>query len=222
MKPSMKEFTKTHVNTMSYSMHGIKANARIRVEQNVNLVLKNLKLKIFGQPCDEKLLATNKRFKHYKANEDRIILEYGSLFRKNYGETGNKKYYQILIPKQLVVEVLRSLHGEFGKHPRITKTISAYRQEYYYPNMAKLIRQWILSCEQCFRETRNDDNLTRPALQNPNDHITAPEDAMQNDLVPELPPSGGYQKIVTAMDVFSRFFLPTLHPTKMQKQQQKS
>ena len=28
---------------------------------------------------------------------------------------------------------------------------------------------------------------------------------MQIDLVPELPPSGGYENIVTAMDVFSRY-----------------
>ena len=50
MKPSKKEFTKTDGNTTSYSTHGIKANARIRVEQNVDLILKNLKLKILGQP----------------------------------------------------------------------------------------------------------------------------------------------------------------------------
>ena len=47
--------------------------------------------------------------------------------------------------------------------------------------------------------------LTRPPLQNPNEYITAPEDAMQIDLVPGLPPSGGYENIVTAMDVFSRY-----------------
>ena len=29
---------------------------------------------------------------------------------------------------------------------------------------------------------------------------------MQIDLVPELPPSGGYKNIVTAMDMFSRYF----------------
>ena len=48
-------------------------------------------------------------------------------------------------------------------------------------------------------------------MQNPNEHITAPEDAMQIDLVPELPPSGGREIIVTAMDVFSRllFAYPT-------------
>ena len=61
-----------------------------------------------------------------------------------------------------------------------------------------------MSCEQCIRKPRIDRSLTRPPLQNPNQPITAPEVAMQIDLVPELPPSGGYEKIVTAMDVFSR------------------
>ena len=62
-----------------------------------------------------------------------------------------------------------------------------------------------MSCEQCIRESRIHRNLTRPPLQNPNEHITAPEDAMQIDLVPELPPSGGFENIVTATDVFSRY-----------------
>ena len=62
-----------------------------------------------------------------------------------------------------------------------------------------------MSCEQCIRESRIDRSLTRPPLQNPNEHITAPEDAMQIDLVTELPPSGGDENIVTAMDVLSRY-----------------
>ena len=48
-------------------------------------------------------------------------------------------------------------------------------------------------------------------MQNPNEYITAPEDAMQIDFVPGLPPSGGYENIVTAMDVSfcSLFAYPT-------------
>ena len=42
MKPSLKELSKIDGNTTSYAIHGIKANARIRVEQDVDLVLKNL------------------------------------------------------------------------------------------------------------------------------------------------------------------------------------
>ena len=205
MKPNITEFTKIGGNTTSYSINGIKASARIRVEPDADLVLKNLKLKILGQPHDDVLLTMDRRYKHYKANEDRIILKDGLLSRKYYGETGSVKYYQILIQKQLVNEVLRNLHGKFGKHPGITKTIIAYRENYYYPNMAQLISEWILSCEQCLRESRINPQLTRPPLQNPNEHITAPEDAMQIDLVPALPPSGGYENIVTAIDVFSRF-----------------
>ena len=99
MKPSIKEFTMNDGNTTSYSINGIKASARIRVEQDADLVLKNLKLKIFGQPHDDVLLTTDRRFKHYKANEDRIILKDGLLFRRYYEQTGSVKYYQNLIPK---------------------------------------------------------------------------------------------------------------------------
>ena len=80
------------------SMNGIKANARRRVEQDVNLVLKNMKLKIPSQPHDEVLVVTNSRYKKYKANEDRIILKDGLLFRNYFGETGSIKHYQIFDP----------------------------------------------------------------------------------------------------------------------------
>ena len=214
LKTSVKAFTKIDGNTTSYSMNGIKANARIRAEQNVDFVLKNMKLKILGQPYDEILTMTDSRYKNYKANEDRIILKDGLLSRKYFGETGSVKYYQILIPKQLVKEVLRRLHGEFGKHPGIFKTIIAYREKYYLPKMAQLIREWVMSCEQCIRESHIDRSLTLLPLHNPNEHITGPENAMQIDLVPELPPSGGYENIVTAMDVFSRYLFS--YPTANQ------
>ena len=61
LKPSIKEFTKIDGNTTSYSINGIKASARIRVEQDADLVLKNLKLKTLGQPHDDVLLATDRR-----------------------------------------------------------------------------------------------------------------------------------------------------------------
>ena len=214
LRTSVKEFTKIDGNTTSYSINGIKANARIRVEQDFGLLLRNMKLKILGQPYDEVLIMTDSRNKNCKADEDRIILNDGLLFRKSFGETGSVKYYQILIPKQLVKKIFHSPHGEFGKHPGIYKTITTYREKYYFPKMAQLIREWVMSCEQCIRESRIDRSLTRPPLQNPNEHITAPEDAMQIDLVPEVPPSGGCENIVTFMDVFSRYLFA--YPTSNQ------
>ena len=77
--------------------------------------------------------------------------------------------------------------------------------------MAQLIREWVMSCEQSIKESRIDRSVTRSPLQNPNEHNTAPEDAMQIDFVPELPPFGGYENIVTALDVLFRslFAYPT-------------
>ena len=46
------------------------------------------------------------------------------------------------------------------------------------------------------------------------ERIFAPEEAMQSDLVPELHPSIGYENIVTAKDVFSRFLFT--YPTSNQ------
>ena len=129
------------------------------------------------------------------------------MFRKNFGETGKVKYYKILFLKQLLNEIHHSLHGEFGNHTGNAKTIIAYNEKSFFPKMAQLIRDWVISCEQCIRESRIDRSLTRLPLQNPNELITAPEDAMQIDLVQELTPSGDYENNVTAMDVFPRYLL---------------
>ena len=53
-------------------MKGYKTNARVRREYDVVQVLNNLKLKIHGQPHDEEHVTTVPRFKHCKANEDRM------------------------------------------------------------------------------------------------------------------------------------------------------
>ena len=83
-------------------MNGIKANARIRVKQDSNLVLKNLKLKILTQSYDEVLLTTDRKNKQNRANEYRFFLKDGLLLRNFYGKTGSVEFYQVLIPKQLV------------------------------------------------------------------------------------------------------------------------
>ena len=204
MKPSVKEFTKIDGNTTSYSIHGIKANARIRVEQDADLELKNLKLKILGQPHDDVLLTTSRPFKHYKANEHCIILKDRLLFRRYYGETSSVKYYQILILKQLVDEVLRSLHGEFGKNPGFTKTLIAYRGKYYYPKMAQLIREWLGHVSNALKNRGLSSDSPAFPCKTRMKNITAPEDAMQIVFVPVLHPSGGFENLVTAMDVFFR------------------
>ena len=85
-KTSIKVFTKIDAKITSDSINGIKGKARIRVEQDLDLVLRNLRPKVLGQPQDEVLSTTDNRFMTYKANEDRMILENGIPFRKDYGK----------------------------------------------------------------------------------------------------------------------------------------
>ena len=71
-----------------------------------------------------------------------------------------------------------------------------------------------MSFAQCIIESQIDRSLTRPPLQNLNEHIIPPEDEMQIDLSPELSPSSGYENNVTTMDLFCRFLFA--NPTSNQ------
>ena len=93
LRISVKEFTRIDGNTALYSMNGIKANAQIRVKNDVDLVLKHFNLMILGQPLDEVLITKEPRHKHYNSNEDRIILKDSLPFGKYFGDTESIKYY---------------------------------------------------------------------------------------------------------------------------------
>ena len=103
-------------------------------------------------------------------------------------------------------EFLFALHGQKEFHPGITKMIQEARQKYYYPCLAKYIKQWVLNCQDCIRNKRINNTQLRPELLNCPEFDLGPEDCLQMDVVPNLPPSGGYTNIITAMDVFSRYF----------------
>ena len=76
-----------------------------------------------------------------------------------------------------------------------------------------------MACERCIMESRINNIFTRPPQQNPREHITGPEDAMQFDLVPEqLPPSAGYQTLLQPLTCFAEYFLTTLQTTKILNQ----
>ena len=71
--------------------------------------------------------------------------------------------------------------------------------------MAKHVKKWVEGCEQCARDKRVPNATTTPELLNLPEWDRGPEDAMQIDLLPNLPPSGGYENVLTAIDVFSRY-----------------
>ena len=143
--------------------------------------------------------------KNLRATFHRLSIQNDIITRQYYDETGNIKYNQILLPKHLVNELLESLHGKANRHPGIAKMLQEIRCKYYYPGIAKLVRKRVNGCETCIKDKRISNELITPELLNLPEWTLGPEDAMQIDLLPNLPPSGGYENIVTAMDVFSRY-----------------
>ena len=71
--------------------------------------------------------------------------------------------------------------------------------------MAQLIWKLVMSSEQRVKESEKDNKFTQTRLQISGKHIKVPGEAMQSDLIPELHPAGGYENIVTALDVSSRY-----------------
>ena len=79
------------------------------------------------------------------------------------------------------------------------------RQRYHYPNMAKHVKKLVEGCEQCERDKRVPNATITPELVNLPEWDLGTEDAMQIDLLPNLPPSRGHENVLTEIDVFSRY-----------------
>ena len=178
---------------------------QIIIEQSKDAVLQQLKAKILHEEYSEKVLQQDARYRHYANNLEGIVVKEEILTRQYFDETGNVKYYQILLPQDLLQEFLQSLHGTAHKHPGISKTLQEIRQRYCYPRMAKYVRNWVEGCEKCAKDKRVPDATITPELLNLPVWDLGPGNAMQFDLLQNLPPSGGYENVLTASDVFSRY-----------------
>ena len=212
IKLAIKETTPIPINKASYTFGAIKEDARIRVEQDSNLTFKAIKRKQICEEYDKHLLQTDPTAKRLLVHESRLIVKDGIHMRKYYGECGQVTHHQILIPEHLIAELLKAIHGQTEKHPGITKMIQECRSKYYYPGLAKRIKQWVTQCEECIKYKRINNNQIRPKMINNTEHVLGPEDILEIDILPNLPNSAGYQNIVTMIDVFSRYLFA--YPTQ--------
>ena len=178
---------------------------QILLEQSRDPILLQLKTKLQKEEYSEEILQQDIRYKYYLNNIDRIVLKDEIVTRQYYDETGQIKYHQILLPKHLVQELLQAIHGTAHRHPGISKMLQEIRQKYYYPGIAKYVKKWVEGCETCAKDKRAPNKVITPELLNLPEWDLGPEDAMQIDLLPNLPTSGGYQTVMTAIDVFSRY-----------------
>ena len=189
--------------------------SRILIEQDSDSTLLNFKREMLGLPFDEQILLNDARYMHYSRNKKRNIIKDDILYRQYYNDIGQVSHLQVLLPGQLLKVLLQSLHGTVAKHPGIAKMMQEICQKYCFPSIATYVRNWVRDCEICIHEKRINFSRITPELIHIPEWDLGPEDLMQIDLLPELPPSGGYEIIITAIDVFSRyaFAYPVSNPT---------
>ena len=175
------------------------------IEQQNDVFLHQLRLKLQKEDYSWTILQQDSRYRHYCNQLDRLSVQKDIVIRDYYDEAGNVQYRQALLPEHLVSELLQSLHGTANKHPGISKMLYEICQKYYYPGFAKIVNKWLQGCEICMKDKRIKNPSITPELLNLPEWDLGPEDALQIDLLPNRPPSGGYENIITALDVFYRY-----------------
>ena len=204
-----------HKDTTIVNIARLTKPSRILIEQDSDPTLLNFKREMLGLPFDEQILLNDARYMHYSRNKKPIITKDDILYRQYYNDIGQVSHLQVLLPGQLLKMLLQSLHGTAGKHPGIAKMMQEIRQKYYFPSIGTYVRNWVRDCEICIQDKRINNTRITPELIHIPEWDLGPEDLMQTDLLPELPPSGGYENIITAIDVFPRyaFAYPVSNPT---------
>ena len=123
------------------------------------------------------------------------------------------------MPGQLLRVLSQSLHGTAAKHPGISEKRQEILRKYYFPSIATNVRIWVRDCEICIQDQRIKNAQITPELIHVPEWDLGPEDLMQIDCLPELPPRGGCENIITAIVVFSRcaFAYTVSNPTAVNK-----
>ena len=143
------------------------------------------------------------RYWHYCSQLDRLSVKDDIIIRDYYDEIDSIQYHHALLPKHLVNELLQSLHGTANKHLGNSKMLHEIRQKYYYPGIAKIVKKCVQGCEICIKDERIKNPSITPELLNLLERDLGLEDAFKIDLLLNLPPSGAYENIITALDVSS-------------------
>ena len=179
--------------------------SRIPIEQDSGPTLLNFKPEMLGLPFDDQILLNDARYMHYSRNKKCNIIKDDILRRQYYNDLGELSHLQVPLPGPLLKVLPHSIHGTAGKHPGISKMMQEIRQKNYFPSIATHVRNWIRDCKICIQDKRINNKRINPELIHFPEWDLGPEDLMQIDLLPELPPSGGYEKIITTIDVSSRY-----------------
>ena len=128
----------------------------------------------------------------------------GLLTRKRVDRT---KQDQVLVPSTLKAFILHRYHGlPITGHTGRKKTYGQLTMNYYWPSMRKDLERWIKSCLTCAR--RKTPRPLKAGHPGTVSNATKPWECVSIDIVSAAATSkGGYTKILTIIDTFTRYVL---------------
>src|SRR5437588_6406376 len=85
-------------------------------------------------------------------------------------------------------------------HPRITKTLQLIAPYYWWPNIKTFVTEYIKGCATCQMSKINCNPAHPPLFPISPIENTRPFKTIALDFITKLPPSGGYNTILTIMD----------------------
>uniref|UniRef100_A0A8C6L3L3 Gypsy retrotransposon integrase-like protein 1 n=1 Tax=Nothobranchius furzeri TaxID=105023 RepID=A0A8C6L3L3_NOTFU len=123
--------------------------------------------------------------------------------QKTEPDPGNGPPNQIFVPSTVRASVIQWAHtAKFSLHPGVGRTVSLIRRFFWWPSLFKDVRSYINACHVCARN--KSSNQPPYGLLNPLPIPSRPWSHIALDFVTGLPPSRGFNVILTVIDRFSK------------------
>ena len=118
----------------------------------------------------------------------------------------SKYYYHgntlvVVVDNELRRGVTSLFHDQLtAGHPGISKTLQLIQSYYWWPNMKAFITDYIQGCTTCQMNKVNTHPSHPPLMPITPAENTRPFETIAMDFITKLPPSGGYNTILTITD----------------------
>ena len=157
-----------------------------------------------SRPPWKDVSSENKYVKSLWSQWERLHVFNGIIYRRWESSDGLHVRYQLVIPKQMVDEVLSYLHNApTAGHLGVSRTIASVRYRFYWPCYQADIMKWIKQCDLCASRKpsthQNKANLKQYLLGEPMERVAI-------DIMGPLPKSSsGNKYIMIVVDYFTKW-----------------
>ena len=182
-----------------------------RLDPNLGVIIRLIES---GQLTKRKLQGKDSsEVKSFLRNKKSLKLVKDVLYRRSYSDnsTSKKTLWQLVVPKLFRERALLGCHDDVG-HQGILRTLSLFRERFYWPGMQEEATQHVLKCSRCLRrKTPPQVAPLQPIL------VTQPLEFVHMDYLSLEPSKGNIENVLVITDHFTRYALA--YPSKTQTAQ---